>query len=269
MTKSDSPVQDPQALEDTVVVGSDGSEIGSVGQVYTDNETAEPTWVTVRTGWFGGRESFIPLSDASFGGDAIRVPYDKDMIKGAPHNDAGEPLSASDEDELYSYYGLTSTAGDGTVSARKSEIPSQVTPLDSGDFLTRSEEQLHIGTERVQTGRARLRKVVVTEMQTVTVPVTREEVRVVREPITPGESVDATIGESATDVVLTEERVVVRKETVPVEKVRLNTETVTEQREVTEAIRKEQIEFDDARVETDPEGNNRTELTSQREDRQP
>ena len=96
----------------------------------------------------------------------------------------------------------------------------------------------------METGRARLRKVVVTEQQTVTVPVTREEVRVVREPIAPGETVDATIGDAATDVVLTEERVVVNKETVPVEKVRLDTESVTEQREVTEAVRKEQIEFD-------------------------
>ena len=76
-----------------------------------------------------------------------------------------------------------------------------------------------------------------------TVPVTREEVRVVREPIDAGDSVDATIGEAAADVVLTEERVVVSKETVPVEKVRLGTETVTEQQEVTEAVRKEQIDL--------------------------
>ena len=56
---------------------------------------------------------------------------------------------------------------------------------------------------------------------------------------------DATIEEAATDVTLTEERVVVSKETVPVEKVSLGTETVTEQQDVTEAVRKEQIEFDD------------------------
>jgi len=98
----------------------------------------------------------------------------------------------------------------------------------------------------VETGRARLRKFVVTEEQTVTVPVTHEEVRVVREPLSPGDSVDdVTIGEAQTDVVLTEERVVVGKETVPVEKVQLGTEAVTEQQQVTEAVRKEQIEFDD------------------------
>ena len=125
---------------------------------------------------------------------------------------------------------------------QKAEVPS----AGSGEYLTRSEEQLHVGTEKVQTGRARLRKVVVTEQQTVTIPVSREEVRLVREPIAPGDTVDATIGEAAAEVVLTEERVVVSKETVAVERVRLGTVTITEQQEVTEAVRKEKIEFNDS-----------------------
>ena len=254
MTTTDPSIQALQALDDSIVVGNDGSEIGRVGQVYTDNDTGQPSWVTVKTGWFGTNESFVPLSAATIEGDTIRVPYDKDMIKGAPNNDAGAPLSETDEQELYSYYGLTGATGDDTGYDRSqgrladdrtgTDIPAQATVPVDGEYLTRSEEQLHVGTEKVQTGRARLRKFVVTEQQTVTVPVTREEVRVVREPIAPGDAVDATIGEAATDVVLTEERVVVNKETVPVEKVRLGTETVTEQQEVTEAVRKEQIEFD-------------------------
>ena len=250
----DASVRNLQGLESGVVVGTDG-EIGRVGQVYTDNETDQPSWVTVKTGWFGTNESFVPLNAASIDGDIIRVPYDKDTIKGAPNNDVGEPLSETDEQDLYSYYRLSpvasadnrSTVGDGDMRSRAGDV-------GSGEYLTRSEEELHVSTEKVQTGRARLRKVVVTEQQTVTVPVTREEVRVVREPIAPGDTVaDATIGEAAADVVLTEERVVVSKETVPVEKVRLDTETVTEQQEVTEAVRKEQIEFDDTdTVDTRP-----------------
>ena len=143
--------------------------------------------------------------------------------------------------------GTDGTAGD-------IDIPAQGTVSGDADYLTQSEEQLHVGTEKVQAGRARLRKFVVTEQQTVTVPVTREEVRVVREPVAPGDTVDdVSIGEAAADVVLTEERVVVNKETVPVEKVRLDTETVTEQQDVTESVRKEQIEFDDdTTVDTDP-----------------
>jgi len=261
MTTADSSSQALQALDDSVVVGSDGSEIGRVGQVYTDNDTGQPSWVTVKTGWFGTNESFVPLSAATIGDGTIRVPYDKDMIKGAPNNDAGEPLSETDEQQLYSYYNLTRQdyeAGYDQSQARVdttgTDIPAQGTVSGDAEYLTRSEEQLHVGTEKVQTGRARLRKVVVTEQQTVTVPVTREEVRVVREPVAPGDTVDdVTIGEADADVVLTEERVVVNKETVPVEKVRLDTETVTEQQDVTETVRKEQIELDDdTTIDTGP-----------------
>lgn len=230
-----------QLLEQGEVVGSDGESIGRVGQVYLDDQSGQPSWVTVKTGWFGSSESFVPLDAASIDGDTVRVPYDKDRIKGAPHHETDEPLSEQNEQDLYSYYGLTSTGRDtGTVDT------DTTSTSNSGESLTRSEEQLHVGTEKVQTGRARLRKFVVTEQQTVTVPVTREEVRLVREPITGEENLgDVEIGDAAAEVVLTEERVVVGKETVPVEKVRLGTETVTEQREVTEAVRKEQIEFDD------------------------
>ena len=253
MTTTDSSGQVIQTLDDSTVIGTDGSEIGTVGQVYTDNETGQPSWVTVKTGWFGSKESFVPLDAATIDAGTIRVPYDKDMIKGAPNNDAGEPLSESDEQQLYSYYNLTGrdyAAGYDQSQARSdstgTDIPAQRTGSGDADYLTRSEEQLHVGTEKVQTGRARLRKFVVTEQQTVTVPVTREEVRVVREPVAAGDPVDdVTIGEAAADVVLTEERVVVNKETVPVEKVRLDTETITDQQDVTESVRKEQIELDD------------------------
>ncbi len=44
--------------------------------------------------------------------------------------------------------------------------------------------QLRVGTERTEAGRVRLRKYVDTEHVTETVPVTREEVRIEREPIT-------------------------------------------------------------------------------------
>jgi uncharacterized protein (TIGR02271 family) len=114
--------------------------------------------------------------------------------------------------------------------------------------MTRSEEQLHVGTEKVQTGRARLRKHVVTEQQTVTVPVTHEEVRLEREPITDANIGSATAGPDLSDeeheVILTEERPVVHMETVPVERVKLDKETVTEQHRVTEDVRHEEIELD-------------------------
>jgi uncharacterized protein (TIGR02271 family) len=266
------------------VVDQDGDKIGNVGQLYTDNDTGQPTWVTVSTGWFGTSESFVPLNAASIEGDTIRVPYDKAKVKDAPNKEPGEPLSEQDEAELYRYYGLgggtttdttsgyatttgtdyaTTTGTDYATSGTEAGYVASGTAdqavagtAATGEYLTRSEEQLHVGTEQVQAGRARLRKYVVSENQTVTVPVSRQEVRVEREPIAPGETVTgADIGEATQDVVLTEERVVVAKEAVPVEKVRLATETVTDQQQVTEEVRKEQIEYDtDASGQTSTTG---------------
>ena len=114
---------------------------------------------------------------------------------------------------------------------------------DTDDYLTLSEEQLRVGTQRVEAGRARLRKFVVTEQQTVTVPVSHDEVKIVREPLQPGESTGgATIGEDVIEVTLMQDKVLVDKQVVGVEKVKLATQTVTEQQQVTEQVRKEQIE---------------------------
>ena len=114
--------------------------------------------------------------------------------------------------------------------------------------MTRSEERLQVGTQSREAGRARLRKYVVTENVTQTVPVSHEEVRIEREPITDANVGDATSGpaisEEEHEVVLHEERPVVAKETVPVERVRLDKETVTEQETVSEDVRKEQIDTD-------------------------
>ena len=95
----------------------------------------------------------------------------------------------------------------------------------------------------------RLRKYVVTENVTQTVPVSHEEVRLEREPITDANR-DASmsgpgITEEEQEVTLHAERPVVEKETVPVERVHLGTETVTEERQVNEQVRKEQIDEPD------------------------
>jgi uncharacterized protein (TIGR02271 family) len=119
------------------------------------------------------------------------------------------------------------------------------------DAMTLSEERLNVGTERVEAGRARLRKYVVTENVTETVPVSREEVRIEREPITDaniGSAMDGpAISEEEHEVTLTAERPVVEKEAVPVERVRLDTETVTGHEQVSDTVRKEQVDTDGVR----------------------
>jgi uncharacterized protein (TIGR02271 family) len=244
------------------VIDSDGDKIGRVGQVYLDTDTGAPTWVSVRTGFFGMSESFVPIDQADQTGDELRVPYTKEFVKDAPRIDADGALEHSEENELFAYYGNDATRGvasDRGATDRDRGVDTTVGYDTSGpttdDAMTRSEERLRVGTETVETGRARLRKYVVTENETVTVPVTREEVRLEREPIS-----DANVGEALSgpdiseeehEVVLTEERPVVAKETVPVERVRLDKETVTENEAVTEQVRKEEIDYQDAADRSD------------------
>ncbi|MFD1539151.1 PRC-barrel domain-containing protein [Nonomuraea guangzhouensis] len=105
-----------RSLLDSRVLGADGEEIGKVGQVYLSDSTGEPEWVTVRTGLFGVRQTFVPLMNARRSGAEIRVPFDKETIKDAPNIDVDGRLSLAEEARLYRHYGI-----------RASGIPSQRT----------------------------------------------------------------------------------------------------------------------------------------------
>ena len=166
------------------VHGSDGQKIGQIGQIYLDDATGKPEWATVQTGLFGTKESFVPIVDAQLTDDGLKVPYDKDAVKDAPQVDAEQGhLSQSEEAELYRHYGMEysqdrSDSGlpeGGNGSGDEAGIVGHDTSgPTTDDAMTRSEERLQVGTEKREAGRARLRKHVVTEQETVTVPVTRE-----------------------------------------------------------------------------------------------
>jgi uncharacterized protein (TIGR02271 family) len=117
------------------------------------------------------------------------------------------------------------------------------------DAMTRSEEELRVGTSRRETGRARLRKWVETEEVTKTVPVQREEVRLEREPITDANRDDALAGpeisEDEHEVVLHEEEPVIEKETVPKERIRLDKDVQTDEQQVSDEVRRERVDVDD------------------------
>jgi len=240
----------PDSLQDLTVMGSDDAKIGTVSGVFLDAERGVPEWAAVKTGMFGGHETLVPLVDATATGSELSVPYDKALVQAAPHHDPSAELSTQDEADLFTHYGIS--YGGDTVTAEPATAPAategvrDVSGPNTDDAMTRSEERLRVGTERVQTGRARLRKYIVTENVTRTVPVSHEEVRVEREPITDaniGQAMDGPdLSEEVAEVTLHAERPVVAKETVPVERVRLQTETVTEQQQVSEQVRKEQIE---------------------------
>ncbi len=228
--------------------------------IYQDQATGEPEWVTVKTGLFGVKETFVPLALARVRRQSeVEFAADKDKITAAPKVDPDGELSEAEEEQLFGHYGLGySERRSPTGLPETSGQPSADTftgPTAQGydtsgpttdDAMTRSEERMHVGTENVQTGRARLRKYVVTETVQQSVPVSHEEVRVEREPITEANIDQAMDGPEISDeeheVTLHAERPVVAKETVPVERVRLAKEQVTGQETVSGDVRKEHIE---------------------------
>ena len=201
------------------VVSTSGGKIGGIGQIYLDDATGQPSWITAKTGLFGTSESFVPLENATVSGNDVAVGYDKDKVKDAPRVDPDGSLSPEEEDRLYEYYGLGSgtsttgyddstsgtdsgiaagyvenasdanytetvgTAGSGTSGRADHTGEAGVVGHDTSgpttdDAMTISEERVRVGTATRETGRARLRKYVVTENVTETVPVSHEEVRI-------------------------------------------------------------------------------------------
>ncbi|MFH8240557.1 DUF2382 domain-containing protein [Streptomyces sp. NPDC018321] len=277
---------------DHPVYDGDGNKIGDAKHVFFDDMTGRPEWVSVKTGMFGSSESFIPIRDAAVVQDHLEVPYRKEQVKDAPNVDvdAGGHLSESEEHRLYDYYGINwdsvlteaertddgrfaagpgpagtaqaagaagaagmaGTAGTAGGMAGRQEGADR-TGMRGDDAMTRSEEQMHVGVERRESGRARLRKYVVTEEVQQTVPVSHEEVRVEREPITEANRGDALAGpeisEAEHEITLHEERAVVETETVPVERVRMTTEEHTEDEVVRGRVRKERIEAETERYD--------------------
>ncbi len=222
-----------QDLQGKTVIDVTGDKVGKVDALYVDKERDVLTFATVSTGMLGTSSHFIPLDRAELRGDEVVVPFEKDVVKDAPSIPADGELTEQEEERLYAHYGELMTQPPGGKAAT--------------DDLTLSEERLRAGTQKVEAGRARLRKYATTETETVDVPVTKERVALEREPIRDGEqtaSGDAGFGQDEREMVLTEERPVVAKEAVPVERVRLEKEAETDQVRVSDEVRKERAELD-------------------------
>ncbi|RRO15393.1 PRC-barrel domain containing protein [Saccharopolyspora rhizosphaerae] len=96
-----------QDLIGTPVYDSSGNRVGRVGNVYVDDHTDQPEWVTVRIGLLGWRETFVPLDGATTAENRLELPVSRDQVRNAPRVEAeGGRLTDAEGRDLYAYYGL-------------------------------------------------------------------------------------------------------------------------------------------------------------------
>lgn len=243
-------IEQVQAIADNgAVVTETGETVGGIGLVYRDNSTGAPTWVTATAAADGG-DRFVPLTGARVDGNQLVVTFDAQTINDSPRFESDASIASAEEQVLYRYYGLTpadgapaNTAGTSTGTGKDDRLASA-----TGLSVTRSEERLQVGTERRVSGRAILRKYVVTEEVTQTFQIRREEVRVEYQSVDEADFAYPTDDQAAAgdddgyEMILHREVPVLA--VVPVERVRLVKETVSEQVTVSENLRKEQVDVD-------------------------
>ena len=224
-------------LRGETVYDAEGEKIGSVEEIYYDEQTGQPEWIGIGTGFFGTKRVLVPVGGARATDDGVTVRYSKDQVKDSPDIDEDQ-ISPEREYELYSYYGLKRSerrlGRQVGTSGRRGDSAS----------VTRTEEELHVGKERVETGTVRLRKWVETEQVNVPVELRKEKVAVERQPLDRTAS-PAKIGDEAVEVTVSEERPVVEKRAVAKERITVDKDVETEQETIGGEVRKERVDVDD------------------------
>jgi uncharacterized protein (TIGR02271 family) len=257
------------------VTGADGKVVGTVEQVFRDDVDGTPAWARVRSGKTG---RFVPLGSAKVTPEGLQVPFDAQKIMGGPNIDAGQHMSASQAEELSRYYGLTvptqqargpmaedqmandqlagnqgnqmseqDTMAQDTAPQAQAQMqtqPQAQAQMAPGDWLIRQEERIQVGKETLETGRVKLHKYVDVEPIDQAIHVFHEEYDVERVPITADEQINGSIQEGEQEIILHEERALVHKEVVPIERVRLRAKRVEEDSTVHDELRRERIEIE-------------------------
>ena len=212
---------------------------------------------------------------------AVRVPYASEFIKGAPSIDADATISDEEEAEIYRYYQGGGTATTTTTTAETSlkntaastgsavkhaaeatgaalgfNAASEATGSAAGTTrattatgsdtieVPLTEEEVKVGKRTVDAGQVRLRKIVRTEVVNQPVEIRHEDVVVERISADQVHSGTATsdFKEETIDVPLTREEVVVSKDAHVTGAVRLHKTEGVEQQQVSETVRKEDVE---------------------------
>lgn len=211
-----------------------GERIGTVEEIFYDHETSAPEWIGIGTGFLGTKRVLVPVDGARVTEDGLVVAYAKDKVKDSPDIDSDE-ISAEQEAELTSYYGLGYTGRDTSGGAQQ----------PAGETITRSEEELRVGKQSVEAGRVRLRKWVETEPVALDVELHHETAQVTREPVEAGAAdTSGAFQEQEIEVPLRAEQPIVEKDVVAKERIGLQTQVETTTQRVEDEVRKERVDVD-------------------------
>ena len=235
------------AMRGAPVYDAEGEKIGAVEEIFYDQQTREPEWIGIGTGFFGTKRVLVPTAGASTTADGVTVGYSKEQVKESPDIDSDE-ISQETERRLYSHYGLSYSERRSDTGLPEGRPAPDAAELDDEAAMTRSEEELRVGKREVEAGRVRLRKWVETEPVQEEVELRRETVDVHREPIDRPVS-GAEIGEQEIEVPLRAEQAVAEKQTVAKERITLDKDVETERETVAGEVRKERVEVDGDDVE--------------------
>lgn len=216
--------------------------VGAIADVYLSRASGEPEFVLLELG--GGAQTPVPLTNARLTGGVLHLDIDADRVAAAPPADGGEELTPEYEVRLYEHYGHDAPAV-APDAAATTEL--QGAGDDESAEMTVSEEQLVVDTQARPTERVRVRKRVVTEEVTLTIPLRREELVIEREPIEPGTAeapADAQIVDAEFDFLLLAEQPVIEKRIVPVEQIRVRKDVIVEEELVSDQVRKERVDVE-------------------------
>src|SRR4051794_6020287 len=255
-------IRDVHSLLGRTAYGADGDRLGTITGAYLDSASGRPSWITVERGGLfrTTTRSFVPLDGVERVEDGVRLAVDADAVKRAPHIDDDKVLTRAEESQLRTHYGLGQPAAPASAGHAEPAPDAEGAPDAEPAAMTRSEERARVATTSVPASRAVLRKTRVVEDRTFSVPLGRDQVQVAYEPLPdPGPAPvtarpqqgapapDTRAGADGDDeewVVLYEERLVVRTEWVPVERVRLGTVGVQGEEVVNVDLRRERIDVD-------------------------
>ncbi len=260
-TKSADNIHD---LLDYNVVDKNGNDIGTLHSFWADNATGKLEFIGVKTGWLFGHNHVIPVDRVEFdqAAGAVRVPYDAEFIKGALSVPADSEITDDEEATIYRYYNVRAGGDSQAASAVSATTTTQAmntavaatagttaattkTATDKDTIeVPLTEEQLKVGKRTVDAGQVRLRKIVRTEIVNQPVEIRHEDVvveRISADEVRPG-AANTDFKEEVIDVPLTREEVVVQKDAKVTGAVRLHKTAEAETQNVSETLRKEDVE---------------------------